>query len=381
MRRPALLCALVAAVGLSVGLGFLLGASAAEAKGKAKRQAAGKSKGFSKAIWGPIKLRPGQAGCGTDSSTRCSAFPYYRELGVDVLQFQIKWSEVAKTRPANPRDPYDPAYWWSSDFDLAVQEAKQSGIKLAAMIKGSPPWANGGQDQHYAPNPGDYADFAYAAAKRFPSIDRWMVWGEPTRAFNFLPQGPAGARAYAGLLDAAYGELKRAGKSNIVIGGMTLSSGDTLPPVWVKNLRLPGGRRPRMDWYGHNPFEERAPRLKAGPTSAWWGQTRGLSDIDTLWREIKRAYRGQKAPSKLWLSEYTIETDDPSGAFDYYVSQEEQARRVQQSYDLAKKVPYVSGMGWWALSDYPVGENNPTWGLVTYEGAPKPSYAAYMQVR
>ena len=335
-------------------------------------------KDFDKAIWGPIRLPPGQAQCG--GPDRCSAFSYYKELGVDVFQFQIEWNEVAPLRPADPRNPADPAYRWSSDFDLAVSEAALHGIELAVMIKGSPPWANGGHPANSAPYPQDYADFAVAAARRFPSIDMWMVWGEPTRAFNFNPQGREGARRYARILDAAYGALKSVETDNLVIGGMTLSGGATVPPTWIKHMRLQGKRRPRMDWYGHNPFQMREPRLSADPVKARGGLKRGLNDIDTLWKELNQAYegtRGARAPRKLWLSEFTVQSDAPSWAFPFYVSRAEQARRLTRSFALARALPYVQGMGWFALTDYPSGENTPTWGLMTYPGERKPAYQAY----
>jgi hypothetical protein len=334
---------------------------------------------FANAIWGPIKLAPGQGGCG--GPARCSAFPYYRELGVDVFQFQIKWNEVAPTRPADPRNPDDPAYRWSSDFQLAVDQAAASGIRLAAMIKGSPPWANGGLGSNWAPRARDFADFAWAAAQKFPSIDLWMIWGEPTRPPNFMPQGRAGARRYARILDHAYGALKRAGRDNVVIGGMTLSDGYTEAPAWIKNMRLGGGRRPRMDWYGHNPFQRRAPRLRDDPVRADGGRRRGLNDLDTLWKELNRAYRGRTAggrrPRKLWLSEYTVQSDGPSWAFQFFVSRQAQAARLRKSFALARRLPYVAGMGWFSLSDYPPAPNNPTWGLISYDGEKKPAYEAY----
>jgi hypothetical protein len=338
--------------------------------------------GFLKSLWGPIKFVPGQAGC--LSPKRCSAFPFYRELGVDVFQFQLEWDEIAPTRPAKPRNNNDPAYRWSADFQSAVDEAAASDIQLAAMIKNSPPWANGGQTPNWAPKPSDYADFAYAAARRFPTIDLWMVWGEPNRAANFMPQGRKGARSYARILEAAYVELKRAQSNNIVIGGMTHSQGDTLPPVWIKNLQVKARRRPRMDWYGHNPFDDRPPDLSDRPI----GGLRGLNDVDTLWREVTRAYqrrtRGgarkpvQKAhPRKLWLSEFTVQSGGPSAALPFFVSPEEQANRLWQSYALARGLPYVKGLGWFHLSDYPIAPNNPTWGLMTYLGIRKPAFEAF----
>jgi hypothetical protein len=335
-------------------------------------------KDFDKAMWGPIQLEPGQAQCG--GPERCSAFPYYKELGVDVFQFQIEWNEVAHGEPQNTRDPNDPAYWWSSDFDLAVADAARHGIQLAAMIKGSPPWANGGHPPSSAPYPQAFADFATAAARRYPSIDIWMIWGEPTRAYNFNPQGREGARRYARILDAAYGALKKVERDNVVVGGMTLSGGATMPPTWIKNMRLRGKRRPRMDWYGHNPFQMRKPRLADDPVKARGGKKRGLNDLDTLWAELQRAYRGArgvKPPRKLWLSEYTVQSDAPSWAFPFHVSRVEQARRLTESFALAGSLPYVQGMGWFSLTDYPSGNNTPTWGLMTYPGERKPAYQAY----
>ena len=59
-----------------------------------------------KSLWGPDKFPVGHAECPVGPSP-CSAFPLYRQLGVDVYQFQLPWSQVAKTRPepAQPRRP------------------------------------------------------------------------------------------------------------------------------------------------------------------------------------------------------------------------------------------------------------------------------------
>ena len=134
-----------------------------------------------------------------------------------------------------------------------------------------------------APSPTAYADFVYAAAKKFPSVHIWQVWGEPTRENNFMPQGATGAGLYARMLDDAYYALKSISASNIVIGGSTFFGGFTRAPLWIKYLRLPNGRPPHMDWYGHNPFERRFPKIKAKPIKLF----RGLSDLDTLWKEVK----------------------------------------------------------------------------------------------
>ena len=53
---------------------------------------------------------------------------------------------------------------------------------------GAPSWANGGKEWFWAPTkPADFATFMGAAAERYPAVDHWMVWSEPTKASNFQP--------------------------------------------------------------------------------------------------------------------------------------------------------------------------------------------------
>jgi hypothetical protein len=67
------------------------------------------------------------------------------------------------------------------------------------------------------------------------------------------------------MLDASYGALKRANRHNIVIGGDTWTGGEISPLNFIRAMRLPNGRRPRMDLYGHNPFTARSPNLRKQP--------------------------------------------------------------------------------------------------------------------
>ena len=50
-----------------------------------------------------------------------------------------------------------------------------------------------------------------------------------------------------------------------MIGGNTWTAGDVVPLNFIRAMRLPGGRRPRMDLYGHNPFGLRKPDLRRDP--------------------------------------------------------------------------------------------------------------------
>jgi hypothetical protein len=333
---------------------------------------------FLKAIWGPYELPAGDAAC--PSATKgCSPFPVYRELGVDVVQFQLHWDEVAPTRPANPRDPYDPAYHWGS-VDSFVEQGRKYGIEMSALLDRAPGWANGHRPPIWAPkDPKAFADFAYAASKRYPDIHRWMIWGEPSRKENFRPlkpNQPLGARIYAGILDASYGALKAASKQNIVIGGMTLNGGTLKPPQWIKYMKLKNGRPPRMDLWGDNPFDARFPHLHDEPI----GRFRGFNDIDTLFSEIRADYRkGHRKVPHLWLSEWTIVSDRPLQLFSgFFVSRQEQAIRLKAAFQIARRTPYVAGLGWFTLMDESPSEGEGAgWGLLQADGAPKPSFYAY----
>ena len=333
-----------------------------------------------KAIWGPAELEAGSAACPTRTEP-CSAFPVYKRLGVDVFQYQIHWDEVAPTRPAHPRDPADPAYDWGEVAHVAA-EARRYGIRLAILIQRAPSWANGGRPPIWAPrDPRDFADFAYAASRRLPSVHMWMIWGEPARAENFRPMPvnkPRGPRLYARILDASYGALKAASPHNVVVGGMTLNGGSVMPTLFARYMRLPDGRPPRMDLWGHNPFDGRFPDLADEPI----GRFRGFNDIDTFYREIRAYYRrGHRKVPRLWLSEWTVISDKSSRIFlHFHVSPREQARWLRAAFAIARRTPYVAGLGWFTLLDEPPAPGSADWGLLRSDGEPKPAFNAYEQV-
>jgi hypothetical protein len=124
---------------------------------------------FSKAIWGPV-TRHG-----------VNQFPLYRQLGVSIYQADLPWADVAPRRPADPSNPADPAYRWPAQIQQAISQAKRFHMRLLLQIIGAPGWANGGHSWQWASTrPGDYAAFATAAARQYPSVHLWMVWGSPT---------------------------------------------------------------------------------------------------------------------------------------------------------------------------------------------------------
>jgi hypothetical protein len=318
-----------------------------------------------KSIWGPMD----------EASLRS-----YEDLGVDVIQVYLYWDRVAPSEPAVPTDPADPAYRWPAELNRGIRRAREHGLDVALQVSGSPPWANGGRSRAWMPDPSRYADFMTAATSRYPRIRRWMVWGEANREGQFepLPQGMReGPRAYARLLDSAYQAIKTQNPENIVIGGMTFSFGEVYPAYWLRWMRLPNGRPPRLDEYGHNPFTARPPDIRLRGYRGEPG-ARDISDLDTFAREVRRTYRPIGLRPKLWVSEFTISSDRGNRAFFFYVSRSEQARWLRDAFDIGRRVG-AAGFGWFNFRDES-GPRGLTTGLVTADGRRKPAYRAYRAV-
>jgi hypothetical protein len=331
-----------------------------------------------KAIWGPLEFN------------RMSLFPTYKRLGVGIYQMSTSWAAVAPTRPADPRDPADPAYLWPLDIDRGIAAARRSGIRVSLLIAGAPGWANGGRSSIWAPrNPADFADFAAAASRRYPGIRYWMIWGEPSKANRFQPLAAAngrrlsarqrrGPRRYARILDSSYAALKHVDRGDFVIGGNTWTSGDVSPLNFIRAMRLPSGRRPRMDLYGHNPFTLRLPDLREEPLS--YG-TADFSDLDTLARWLDRyGYRNPRGRRlKLFLSELTIPTDHPNFEFNFWVTRETQARWLGAALRITRRYKRIYTLGYLGLFDDPPRPDGleVNRGLLTWTGARKPAYYTF----
>ena len=336
------------------------------------------SRSGKKAIWGPVRVNG------------ASAFPVYHDLGVGIFQMGLNWAEIAPSSPQRARDPRDPAYRWPADVDYAIAEAARYHMRVLLQVNRAPAWANGARPSNYGPRHAQsFAAFMAAAARRYPSVHLWMIWGEPDRHVNFgstvwvprtasrLTRAQAAApHRYARLLDASFGALKHVSRRNRVIGGDTHTAGDVPTRLWIKNLRLPDGRPPRMDLYGHNPFSWRAPNL-ANPASdpknikaAWQVD---FSDVGRLSRRVNRSLaRGHKI--RLFLSEWMIPTG-PDSELNYHTTRAVQAQWIRAAWRIVRGSRFIYALGWIHLfDDAPGGSMS---GLLDAQGRPKPGYFAF----
>ena len=152
-----------------------------------------------------------------------------------VIRAWIEWDKIAPTPPANPRDPFDPAYV-TSDTDDLVRAAQMRGMEVLFTIWGTPAWANRGAGPSHAPaRARDLEDFSYAIASRYsgryaglPFVRFYTVWNEPNLPAFLSPQYDARGRSVA---PQAYARLYRAGYRGIKAASplAQVALGDTSP--------------------------------------------------------------------------------------------------------------------------------------------------------
>jgi hypothetical protein len=277
-------------------------------------------------------------------------------------------------------DPRDRAYHWPADVQQALAQARRFHMRVLLQIIGTPRWANGGHDWNWVPRrTSDFGAFAAAAAREYPTVHLWMIWGEPSRSPNFQPFYPAAPftalnakqqiapHNYARMLDAAYGALKSVSRRNLVIGGCTYTTGDIDTQQWIENLRLSNGRPPRMDMYAHNPFSFKAPDFRDGPSPS------GAVDFSDLPRLAGWVDQYLHRGLPIFLSEWTIPTA-PDQEFNFWVDPPTAADWIRTALKLSRGWKRIYGLGWIHLYDDPPVTSG---GLFDVHGRRKVLFAAF----
>jgi len=379
VRRITALTVLVAlaATSFAVGAHYATDDDGGGGDGVAKAPKAPATQTVKKSMWGNLTLDDGTP-----------LFPIYRDLGVGLFSTAIRWDEVAPDkRPARPTDPDDQAYEWPAYIQVAIDKATKNGMDVQVLVLGTPKWANGGKDWPWVPNqPRDFGDFMQAASRKYPSVDDWMIWGEPNRAPNFQPFTPVeegqetgplnkaqqvAPRNYAELLDAAYAGIKTVEPSDNVIGGNTYTSAgidDINPYQWIKYMELPNGRRPRLDMWGHNPFGFAKPDLGDEPSREGvvaFGDLRRLAGV------LDANFPGP--PLKLFLAEWGVPEGFKDKDIGYVRSPEEADEWIRAGFKIANDWDRIYSLGW----IHPVDTDRSSMGLLTVEGVKKPTYDSY----
>jgi hypothetical protein len=316
-------------------------------------------------------------------------------LGAQVVRVDLRWDRVATRRPADPRNPADPAYDWRH-YDEVVANARADGVSLLFTVWGTPSWA---ADRTVPPSavypafatrparPEDLGDFAAAAAARYAplGVHLWEAWNEPNIPLFLRPQYVRqGARwvaisptTYSRMLTSFYRAVKSVDPSATVAGPVTAPVGDACPSTcpaspdsrvtplaFLAGLNAPGNRPP-LDVYSHHPYPITPPRETtfAGATYI------DLYNLGRLETAIDHTYlRGKR----LWLTEVGFATR-PTSEYPTWFSQPLQARYLADAYRRVRIDHRVALLTWFDLQDSQVWAS----GLLRQNGSPKPAAAAF----
>jgi len=334
-------------------------------------------------------------------------FAQLGQLHVQEIRENVYWGGnygVAQKRPANARDPNDPAYHWDL-YDRTVEYAQQYGIHVLFSIYATPTWESGNTSKNVAPkNPIDLRDFAYAAAKRYsgsfvnedgkllPAVKEWTAWNEPNNPTFLSPQYKRVGKSwviqsavnYAKICNAVYnGVHATLQNGERVACGVTAPRGNNDPAssrpsvsplAFLRACKKAG--LARFDAWAHHPYyagPSDQPTTK--PVSAKGAPATAvtLGNLSDLIRAVTQLY-GNK---RIWITEYGYQTNPPDTLFG--VSWAKQALYLKQAFGVAKQNPRIDLMLWFLLKDDP---NLDGWqsGLITFGGKKKPAFAAFQQL-
>jgi hypothetical protein len=275
---------------------------------------------------------------------------------------------VARKQPDNPREHSDRAYEWD-DVDAVLRGARRHGIDPVVTLYGTPRWANDGQSANWAPTSDrSFANFAYAAARRFPWVRHWTIWNEPNRS-TFLR--PTTASTYVEkLLNPAYAQIHAVIDGARVGGGVTApraGSAGVAPVAWIRAM---GAADAKLDAYAHHPYPGRPQSETPWSPKCVNCQTIAMADLERLEREVREAFGN----TPIWLTEYGYQTNPP----DVYlgVSPEMQATYVASAAMRVYRASSVAMLIFFMVRDdtEPAGWQS---GLFTSDGLVKPAYAAF----
>jgi hypothetical protein len=269
-----------------------------------------------------------------------TAFSRVRGLGASVVRLTMFWDQVAPTAPADASNPGDPTYQWDT-YDRQIHLATAHGLDPLVTILRTPGWAGGGAGGSTAPDPGQLAAFASAAARRYsgsydpdgsgptpvlPRISLWEVWNEPNLPYYFMPQRTSGRSVapdlYRNMVNAFSAAVHGVDASNVVVAGGLAPFGHPdghMALDFMRKLLCISGRsspkpvcstRVAFDVWSHHPYTQ------GGPThSAYWPDDVSIGDLPEMRRVLRAAVRAGHVSSSrrvgFWVTEFSWESNPP----------------------------------------------------------------------
>ncbi|MFN8108990.1 MAG: hypothetical protein U0Y82_03975 [Thermoleophilia bacterium] len=311
-----------------------------------------------------------------------------------MTRVDILWSRVATRRPADPRNPADPAYNWGV-YDQVFRGLAARGIGTIVDFASTPSWASATGKTGAAPRPTDAGLFAGAIARRYsgafrdadglalPRITRIEVWNEPNIAQYWFPQCrrgprdqyvPVAARQYAALVAVAAREIRAADPTAVVIAGVAGPAGNLTDAgkhcrtgtesvsvsTMINTLAV---NDVRVDAWSQHMYPIGSP-----DQATFFPSWRTINQLNPLLDKLSPG-----------LPVYVTETGYHTSYnrfHRYFVSEQQQSDWLAQTFDWANRTPRVAATIWFNLQD------NPSWtgGLLRSDLTAKPAWARYADI-
>jgi hypothetical protein len=326
------------------------------------------------------------------------SFRRIRNSGAKAVRFSLFWRDVAPSERVsgfNPKDPFDPRYYWSS-LDRRIQMANQFDLEPIIVIVSVPEWAH--LPGTNWPEPAELAAFAEAAARRYngatkdlPRVRYWQPWNEPNLLYYLNPQ-VEGRQAvapvhYRAMLSAFSKAVHSVHRDNVVItaGLAPFTTKTGLGPLHFMRVMLCMGKtlkptcraRSQFNIWAHHAYSSGGPNHHAVRRDDV-----SIADLPEMKRVLDAAVRAghvvSDRPVRLWVTEFGWDSrpPDPKG-----VPAREHARWVSEAlYRMWQSG--VSAATWFQLRDYPMADRVMQQGLYFHgttleQDRPKPALQAF----
>jgi hypothetical protein len=176
----------------------------------------------------------------------------------------------------------------------------------------------------------DFANYARATAQRYADVTYWQIWNEPNNPI-FWPTGPS-AEEYTRVLKVVSEKVKEGNpNAKIVLGGISLNDLEYIDALYAAGAK---NYFDIMAVHLYNPSQSPSAYLD--------------NELERLHEAMIRNGDDDKS---IWLTEIGWYTGDSK----HSASQRQQARYLQQAYDIANAKSYVGAMFWNTLLDCDTG--------------------------
>lgn len=298
-----------------------------------------------------------------DEAEKMATLDSYKTLGARWLRASIDWGDIQKGGVNS--------YSWER-ADQLVNGALARGLRLVVAINGTPAWARLStcrKDPACAPSDMQlYADFAKKVVERYShlGVKHWELKNEPNHQKHWKPKpDPA---AYTRLLQLSHTLIKQADPQAFVLtaglGGEKVDRYNLSGPDFVAAM-YEHGAKGYFDAVSYHPYTY--------PDSPSLG-TRGWALMLRIRDLMVQNGDGDK---QIWVTEYGAPTN--GSRLHVVVTEDEQAALVTDAYTLFGSYSWAGPLFWFTYQDKGSDPDvqDDWFGLVRFDGSPKPSYGIY----